>query len=106
MGAGEVPAAAAAGAARSFRDCFGLAKEKLGDLFGELELADAAHAVDQQGVRQSRQPLADGFEDRLVPGMHQSPASSRVIALRIVAWSPDHTFVVDGGEPPTQDEES
>jgi len=24
----------------------------------------------------------------------------------IVAWSPDHTFVVDGGEPPTQEEAS
>jgi len=24
----------------------------------------------------------------------------------VVAWSPDHTFVVDGGEPPTQDEET
>ncbi len=83
MVAGEKQAATGAGAAGPFRHGFGLAKQELGDPFGERELADAARTVDQQGVRQSRQPLADGFEDRLVPGVHQSPASSRVIALRI-----------------------
>src|SRR6185295_3560665 len=89
MVAGDKQAAASAGAARPLGRVLGLAKQELGDSFGEGELADAARAMNQQGMRQSRQPLADGFEDRLVPGMHQSPASSRVIALRIEPWSPD-----------------
>src|SRR2546430_4525963 len=53
MVAAEVPAAAIAAAAGTLRRLGVLAEQKLSDALGERELADAARAVQQQGVRQT-----------------------------------------------------
>src|SRR6266849_8013786 len=75
MVAAEVPAAAIAASAGALRRLGVLAKEKLRDPLRQRELADAARAVQQQGMRQARAGL-QRIEDRLVPEMHQRPCSA------------------------------
>src|SRR5207244_10816488 len=87
MGAAEVPAAAIAAAAGPLRRLGVLAKEKLSDALGQRELADAARAVQQQGMRQALAGFLQRIEDRLVPGMHQRPCSADLICLRTAAAS-------------------
>ena len=88
MVTGEIPAAAVAAAAGALRRLGTFAKEKLRDALGQRELADAARAVQQQGVRQALARL-QRIEDRLIPGMHYRPSSAALICLRTAAASPE-----------------
>src|SRR6266850_6562301 len=88
MVAREIPAAAVAAAARSLCTIGVLAKEELRDALGQRQLADAARAVQQQGVRQAR-ARSQRIEDRLVPGMHQRSCSADSTCLRTLAASLD-----------------
>src|SRR5438552_5140902 len=88
MVAAEIPAAAIAASARTLRRLGVLAKEKLSDALGQRELADAARAVQQQGVRQALTRL-QRIEDRLVPGMHYRSSSADLICVRTAAASPE-----------------
>src|SRR5688572_413173 len=87
MVAAEEPAAPVALAAGPAGRLGGLAEQELGDAFGERQLADTLHAVDEERVRQPRRARRDRAEDRFVPGMHQSSPSSMDSALWIAATS-------------------
>ena len=87
MVAPGVPAAALAGAAGLARRVLGFAKEELGDLLGERQLADALRAVNKQPVGQSPGPMPERFEQRLVPGVHQRSARWVSMALRTATTS-------------------
>src|SRR6185369_16521177 len=82
MVAGEIPAAGVAASAGARLWIGVLAQEQLGEVLGQRELADAARAVDQKGVRQALARFLERIEDRFVPGMHQRPASAPVICSR------------------------
>src|SRR5690348_828645 len=85
----EIPAAAIALSAGSSFRIFVLAEHELRHGFGELELADAARTVEQDGVRQAIHAGLQRIKDRLVPGMHQRPCSADLIWSRTEATSPD-----------------
>src|SRR5229473_3226991 len=87
MVAAGVPAAAIAGAAGLARRVLGFAKEELGDLLGQRQLADALRAVNQQRVGQLPGSVPERFEQRLVPGVHQRSARWVSMLFRTAATS-------------------
>src|SRR5438128_3829924 len=93
MVAAEIRAAAVAAAAGTWRRLGVLAEQKLRDALGERELADAARAVQQQGVRQALARL-QRLEDRLVPGMHYRSSSDDLICVRTAAASPEASITL------------
>ena len=87
MVAGEVPAAGVAAVAGARLRIGVLAKEQLREALGERELADAARAVQQKGVRQALRALCSDSRIGWFQGCIRSPAAADLICSRTAGAS-------------------